>query len=57
MLTYWWPWSTATYTVLQTGLPDLPVTRLYFDPRDASHNTIYAATHVGIYRTTNGGGT
>ena len=50
-------WSTATYTVLQSGLPDLPVTRLYFDPRDASRNTIYAATHVGIYRTTNGGGT
>jgi large repetitive protein len=42
--------------VLQSGLPDLPVSRLYFDPRDASHNTIYAATHVGIYRTTNGGG-
>jgi hypothetical protein len=49
------PWTTATYTVLQSGLPDLPVTRLYFDPRDVSHNTIYAATHVGVYRTTNGG--
>ena len=41
--------------MLQNGLPDLPVTRLYFDPRDSSRNTIYAATHVGIYRTTNGG--
>jgi hypothetical protein len=51
------PWTTASYAVLQSGLPDLPVTRLYFDPRDVSHNTIYAATHVGIYRTTNGGGT
>ena len=50
------PWTSATFAVLQTGLPDLPVTRLYFDPRDLSHNTIYAATHVGIYRTTNGGG-
>ena len=49
-------WATASYTVLTSGLPDLPVTRLYFDPRDASHNTIYAATHVGVYRTTNGGG-
>src|SRR5262249_16008746 len=49
-------WTTATYTVLQNGLPDLPVSRLYFDPRDVSRNTIYAATHVGIYRTTNGGG-
>ena len=49
------PWTTATYTVLQSGLPDLPVSRLYFDPRDVTHATIYAATHVGIYRTTNGG--
>ena len=49
------PWSTATFTAMQNGLPDLPVTRVYFDPRDASRNTIYAATHVGIYRTTDGG--
>jgi hypothetical protein len=49
------PWSTATFTVLQTGLPDLPVTRVYFDPRDASRNTIYAATHVGIYRSLDNG--
>ena len=48
-------WSTATYSVQQNGLPDLPVTRIYFDPRDATHATIYAATHVGIYRTTDGG--
>jgi hypothetical protein len=49
-------WATATYAVLQNGLPDLPVTRIYFDPRDSSGKTIYAATHVGIYRTTDGGG-
>jgi hypothetical protein len=49
------PWSTATYQVKQTGLPDLPVTRVLFDPRDATRNTIYAATHVGIYRTTDNG--
>jgi len=48
-------WTTATFTVMQSGLPDLPVSRLYFDPRDVSHNTILAATHVGIYRTSNGG--
>ena len=48
-------WSTATYAVKQSGLPDLPITRVHFDPRDASRNTIYAATHVGIYRTTDGG--
>ena len=49
------PWSTATWTAMQNGLPDLPVTRVYFDPRDLSRATIYAATHVGIYRTTDGG--
>lgn len=48
-------WSTATFTAMQNGLPDLPVTRVYFDPRDTTHNTIFAATHVGIYRTTDGG--
>jgi hypothetical protein len=49
------PWSTATWTPMQNGLPDLPITRVYFDPRDSSGNTIYAATHVGIYSTTDGG--
>ena len=48
-------WANATFTPMQTGLPDLPVTRVYIDPRDASRATIYAATHVGVYRTTNGG--
>src|SRR4029079_16271104 len=51
------PWSSATYTALQNGLPDLPVTRVYFDPRDTTRNTMYAATHVGIYRTTDGAAT
>jgi hypothetical protein len=48
-------WTTATWTTPDTGLPDLPVTRVLIDPRDASKNTLYAATHVGIYRTTDGG--
>jgi hypothetical protein len=48
-------WLTSTWTAKQTGLPDLPITRLYFDPRDPARNTIFAATHVGIYRTTDGG--
>ncbi len=48
-------WATATFTPLEDGLPDLPVTRVYIDPRDASRNTLYAATHVGVYRTVNGG--
>jgi hypothetical protein len=48
-------WASATFAPLQNGLPDLPVTRVYIDPRDPAHNTLYAATHVGVYRTVNGG--
>ena len=48
-------WGSATFTAMQTGLPDVPVTRVYFDPTDATRQTIYAATHVGVYQTTNGG--
>jgi len=48
-------WATATFTPMQNGLPDLPITRAYFDPRDPTRATIYAATHVGIYATTDGG--
>jgi hypothetical protein len=40
---------------MQNGLPDLPVTRVYLDPRDVTRSTIYAATHVGVYRSLNGG--
>ena len=48
-------WSTATFTAMQSGLPDLPITRVLFDPRDATRSKIFAATHVGVYSTTNGG--
>jgi hypothetical protein len=37
------------------GLPDVPVARLILDPRDATHNTLFAATWVGVFRTTDGG--
>ena len=40
---------------METGLPDVQITRVYVDPRDALGNTVYAATHVGVYRTTDGG--
>jgi photosystem II stability/assembly factor-like uncharacterized protein len=49
------PWSTATFTVLQNGLPDLPITRVLFDPRDTARQKMFAATHVGVYSTTDGG--
>jgi len=48
-------WAGATFAPMQTGLPDLPVTRVYVDPRDPTHSTVYAATHVGVYRTVTGG--
>lgn len=48
-------WASATFTPMQEGLPDVPVTRVYIDPRDDSRNTVYAATHVGVYRTVDGG--
>ena len=48
-------WAGATFTPMQDGLPDVPVTRVYIDPRDASRQTVYAATHVGVYRTLDGG--
>ena len=49
-------WTAATFTEMQDGLPDVPVTRVYVDPRDPS-KTLYAATHVGVYRTLDGGQT
>ncbi len=39
----------------QNGLPDVPISRIIVDPRDASGNTVYAATWIGVYRTTDGG--
>jgi hypothetical protein len=48
-------WATASFAPMQSGLPDLGVTRVYFDPRDPARATIFAATDVGVYRTVNGG--
>ncbi|MBK8724464.1 MAG: tandem-95 repeat protein [Holophagaceae bacterium] len=45
----------ATWAAAETGLPDLPVTKLLCDRGDATGNTLYAATWLGVYRTTNGG--
>ena len=39
----------------QNGLPDVPINRIIVDPRDASGNTVYAATWIGVYSTTDGG--
>jgi hypothetical protein len=37
------------------GLPDVPVNRVILDPRDATHNTLLAASLLGVFRTTDGG--
>ena len=39
----------------ETGLPDLPVTKIVVDPGDVLGNTLYAATWLGVYRTTDQG--
>jgi hypothetical protein len=49
------PWSSATFAAMQAGLPDLPITRVLFDPRDTTRSKIFAATHVGVYSTADGG--
>lgn len=42
-----------TFVNASTGLPDAPVARLVVSPLDK--NTVYAATFLGVYRTTDGG--
>jgi len=48
-------WATATFVAMQSGLPDVPVNRVYFDPRDSTRSTILAGTALGVYRTVDGG--
>jgi photosystem II stability/assembly factor-like uncharacterized protein len=43
-------WQAAT-----AGLPDVPVHQLRVSPADPTGNTVYAATFLGVYQTTNGG--
>jgi len=44
-----------SFTRSDTGLPNVPVSRLLVSPLDK--NTIYAATFLGVYRTTDAGAT
>ena len=44
-----------TWQAANGDLPDAPVFHLVVDPRDASGNSLYAATSLGVYRTTDGG--
>ena len=45
----------ATWARADTGLPDVPTNRTVIDPRDATHNTLLAASDLGVYRSTDGG--
>jgi photosystem II stability/assembly factor-like uncharacterized protein len=51
----------ATWTNISgTGagvLPDIPVNALVIDPADATGNTMYIATDIAVFRTSNGGTT
>jgi hypothetical protein len=47
--------SGTTWSQADFGLPDAPVFDVLADPRDASGNTVYAATYFGVYWTQNGG--
>jgi hypothetical protein len=43
----------AHFILSDTGLPDVPVNRVLVNP--VSKNTVYAATFLGVYRSTDGG--
>lgn len=42
-----------TWSAADTGLPKVPIIKIQVDPRNAS--TLYAATYLGVYRSTNAG--
>jgi hypothetical protein len=42
---------------VSSGMPNVPVNIVRFDPGDPTDQTIYAGTDLGVYRTTNGGTT
>jgi len=45
----------VTFSEADYGLPDAAVYQVLADPRDPSGNSVYAATFLGVYRTTDGG--
>lgn len=45
----------TTWSAANGSLPDVSVTKLFVDPRDATGNTVFAATFAGVYQTTDGG--
>jgi hypothetical protein len=49
--------GTNTFTNISGNLPDVPVNDIVIDPNDNTNNTIYVATDVGVFGTTNAQGT
>jgi len=45
----------ATWSDATGDLPKLPVNKVVVDPGDASGDTLYVATWIGVYRSTDGG--
>jgi len=45
----------ASWSRADGGLPDVAVSDLAVDTRDATGRTVYAATDLGVYRTVDGG--
>ena len=52
------PWTNISGMYGAVGaLPDIPVNDIVIDPDDLTHNTIYVATDIGAFFTSNGGTT
>ncbi len=47
----------ASWARADSGLPDVQIEKIFFDPSDASKQTVLAATFDGVYRSTDQGAT
>lgn len=47
--------ATWTFASSDTGLPDVQSDRVILDPRDVTNQTLYVATDLGVFRSTNAG--
>jgi hypothetical protein len=45
----------SSWARADSGLPDVQVEKIYFDPSDATHQTVLAATNAGVYRSNDQG--
>jgi Big-like domain-containing protein len=47
----------ASWARADLALPDVPTNRVIVDPKDSTHNTLLAASDLGVFRSTDGGAT